>query len=99
MREWLNNPLAPAIAKLLQKIDDMLLPGLLVAVNRRTEIGHRLMPMMMADFFFEIFPGRLFGILLRSVFGKGQHFDPGLGGPSLLDFLTGVRRGLLLPEG
>jgi hypothetical protein len=41
------------------------------------------MPVMMADFFFEIFPGRLLGILLRGVFGKREDFDPGLGRPPL----------------
>lgn len=35
LRERLNHAIAPAIAKFLQKIHDMLLPGLIVAINGR----------------------------------------------------------------
>ena len=97
LREWFNDTIAPAITKFLQKVYDMLLAGLIVAINRGAEISHRLMPVMMADFLFEIFPGRLLGILLRGVFRKGEHFDPGLRGQPLFDFFTGVMRGLILP--
>jgi hypothetical protein len=52
----------------------------------------------MADFIFEIFPGRLLGILFGSILGKGAHCDPGLRLHPLFHLCTGVLGGLILPE-
>ncbi len=54
--------------------------------------------MMMADFVFEIFPCRFLGILFGGVFGKSDHFDPGLRLQPLFDFFASVMGRLILPE-
>src|SRR5262245_18668985 len=76
----------------------MLLPRLVIAINRRAEIGHGLIPAMMTYLFLEILPRGLLGILLRGVFGKGNHFNPGLRFQPFFHLFAGVMRGLVLPE-
>src|SRR5215203_6127378 len=56
------------------------------------------MPVMMTPFLLQILPPSLLGIFLRGVLGQDDHRDPGLGSQPLLDFFTGVMRGLILPE-
>ena len=49
----------------------MCLARLIVAINRRAQIGLRFMPVMMADLFFEIFPGRLLEFSSGVYLGNG----------------------------
>ena len=53
---------------------------------------------MMADFFFQVFPGLLFRILFRGVLGKVHDLDARMLREPIFDFFARMMRGLILPN-